>query len=81
MEIGSNFDMDLSNVSCQKYHMKSYLEASREVVFYDSGRSALKALVNHLNKRCVLLPAYICIMVYFTVYGYKINSEPFCVIN
>ena len=59
MELGSNFGMDLSQIKYQEENVQRYL-ADENVLFYDSGRSAIKALISIIRKGKILLPSYLC---------------------
>ncbi len=61
MELGSNFEIDFSNLTCKKDHIFHYLRKYHSI-YTDSGRSAstiLRSMLK-LEKGTVLLPAYIC---------------------
>ena len=80
MELGSNFELDITQLSYKQDNIFNYLK-DYHAVYTDSGRSALKILDKTLNKGIVLLPAYICESV-IDVYKkdnqirfYKINPD------
>lgn len=80
MELGSNFELDITQLSYKQDNIFSYLK-DYHAVYTDSGRSALKILDKTLKKGIVLLPAYICESV-IDVYKkdnqirfYKINRD------
>lgn len=80
MELGSNFELDITQLSYKQDNIFSYLK-DYHAVYTDSGRSALKILDKTLKKGIVLLPAYICESV-IDVYKkdnqirfYKINPD------
>ncbi len=61
MELGSEYDITLSELTIKKNNIFGYLSQAFSTVFFDSGRSALKHIASHLKKGCeVLLPEYIC---------------------
>ena len=80
MELGSNFELDITQLSYKQDNIFSYLK-DYHAVYTDSGRSALKILDKTLKKGIVLFPAYICESV-IDVYKkdnqirfYKINRD------
>lgn len=62
MELGSNFNLDLSDLTLREDNIFSYLSEYDHVLYFDSGRSALRHLVKKLGGRYdkVLLPEFIC---------------------
>ena len=59
MELGGDFELDVTQLRDVDDHLFNYLE-SYDTVYTDSGRSALRLLKRMLPKGNVLLPAYIC---------------------
>lgn len=59
MELGSEFDLKFFDVTKKNDSILSYLKGYN-TVFTDSGRSALRILLEYLNLRSVLIPRYIC---------------------
>lgn len=59
MELGSNFELDISNLEYCKDNTKQYLKDVNSI-YTDSGRSAIKLLAKKMKKGKILLPAYIC---------------------
>ena len=59
MEVGGDFELDVTQLKDVDDHLFNYLE-SYDTVYTDSGRSALRLLKRTLPKGKVLLPAYIC---------------------
>lgn len=80
MELGSEFSLDLSELSICKNNIYDYLK-EYSCAYFDSGRSALKALLKELNGSggMILLPEYICESVINCFKGniqyYKINPD------
>lgn len=80
MELGSNFDLDVTGLTYTKENVKTYL-GDRHVVYTDSGRSALRYLLSTIKKGKVLLPAYICKSVIdcftddFEIQYYELNEH------
>lgn len=62
MELGSNFNLDLSDLNVKEDNIFSYLSDFDHAFYFDSGRSALRHLARKLNGsyRKVLLPEFIC---------------------
>lgn len=62
MELGSEFSLSLSNLSTVENNTIELINQSgMEGVYFDSGRSALRFLLNNLNiEGTYLLPEYIC---------------------
>lgn len=59
MELGSEFDLDLSRLADTSDTVFAYLKEFH-TVYTDSGRSALRLLAERLSGECILLPDYIC---------------------
>lgn len=59
MELGSNFELDLSELKYEQDNIFEYLK-EYQTIYTDSGRSALKILNSVLEEGMILLPAYIC---------------------
>ena len=80
MELGSDFELDISNLQQTKDNVIQYL-SSYNSVYMDSGRSAAIALNRMLGRGIILLPSYICesvINVYkvqFRIKFYRIKSD------
>lgn len=61
MELGSEFNLSLSNLTIQENNVFAYLSRIATTWFFDCGRSAIKYCVGYLAKGDkVLLPEYIC---------------------
>lgn len=61
MELGSEYNLSLTSLSIVKENIFSYLSEFEYCYYFDSGRSALRHLVNQLqDSRHVLLPEFIC---------------------
>lgn len=80
MELGSNYDLRISELSFQDNNIKRYLE--NDSAFYvDSGRSAIKMLLPKIKKKKILLPMYICKSVVdcfsqgFEIQYYKLDMQ------
>ncbi len=80
MELGSDFELDMSNLNQTQDNFFQYLTLYN-TVYMDSGRSAAIALNRILKQGTILLPSYICgsvINVYkrqFRIKFYKINAD------
>lgn len=79
MELGSNFGMDLSQIKYQEENIQRYL-ADENVIYYDSGRSAIKDLISILKNGKILLPSYLCKSVVscfqdFMIEYYLVNEQ------
>ena len=59
MELGSEFSIDVCDISRKDNNIYEYLD-QYNLMLLDSGRSCLKLLSNTLEKGDVLLPEYIC---------------------
>ena len=60
MELGSEYNLCLNDLNIVGNNIFTYLSDFEQSNFFDSGRSALKFLVNQLNQFTkVLLPEYI----------------------
>lgn len=59
MELGSNFEWDVRNREACSNSIKQYVE-DLHPVYTDSGRSAIRLLVDKREGGKVLLPSYIC---------------------
>ena len=59
MELGSNFELDLTQSEYKKDNIFNYLN-DYYTVYTDSGRSAIRLLNKALKKGTILLPDYIC---------------------
>ena len=59
MELGSNFELDISNLVKQKDTIFEYLNEFNSI-YTDSGRSAIKLLNRVIPCGKILLPSYIC---------------------
>ena len=59
MELGSEFNLDMSDL---RISPNSFFEYMSEINYclFDSGRSALKAIIGSLGKGHILMPEYIC---------------------
>ena len=81
MELGSEYNLDLSALSTTSDNFFSHLSDIKHSFYYDSGRSALRMLVSLLNNNYkVFLPEYICESVINCfdrpkVQFYKINND------
>lgn len=61
MELGSEFDLSLSALSVRQDNIFNFLAVYPDVVYFDSGRSALKHLASSIRQKGhVLLPEFIC---------------------
>ncbi|MCI9174003.1 MAG: DegT/DnrJ/EryC1/StrS aminotransferase family protein [Lachnospiraceae bacterium] len=80
MELGSNFELDISSLHHEENHIFHYLE-TYHAYYMDSGRSALAVLNQVLTSGIILLPSYICesvVKVYrenFSIIFYKIERD------
>lgn len=80
MELGSDFELDLSELSSKHDSVYQYLQ-EYNTIFLDSGRSASRILNSVLKKGTILLPDYICesvLQVYqnqFRMKYYHINRD------
>lgn len=59
MELGSNFDINIPNLSPQEDNFYGYIQ-TYNTIFFDSARSGLRFLLKQLNCGMALLPSYIC---------------------
>ncbi|MBR1598329.1 MAG: hypothetical protein IJ661_05345 [Lachnospiraceae bacterium] len=59
MELGSNYDLDITQLNEVSNNVQSYLGGCAKV-YTDSGRSAIRFLLQKCTKVKVLLPSYIC---------------------
>lgn len=80
MELGSNFELDISSLTEQQDTVFEYL-GELNSIYTDSGRSALKLLNKLIPKGKILLPVYICESIIqtfnkeFDVQFYQINED------
>lgn len=80
MELGSNFELDLTQSEYKKDNIFNYLN-DYYTVYTDSGRSAIRLLNKVLKKGTILLPDYICESVLdiykndYKICFYKINRD------
>lgn len=80
MELGSDFELNLSELSIKNDSIYQYLQ-KYDTIFFDSGRTASRILNSVLRIGTVLLPDYICesvIQVYrnrFQIKYYHINRD------
>lgn len=80
MELGGDFELDVSQLKKTENHIFNYLE-SYHTIYVNSGRNAIRLLRAALPKGKVLLPAYICesVIKEFRENGvvefYKINPD------
>lgn len=80
MELGSNFELDISSLHNTENNIFRYLELYH-TWYMDSGRSALAVLNQVLTSGIILLPSYICesvVKVYrenFSIIFYKIKRD------
>ena len=80
MELGSNFELDISSLHNTENNIFRYLELYH-TWYMDSGRSALAVLNQVLTSGIILLPSYICesvVKVYrenFSIVFYKIKRD------
>lgn len=80
MELGSNFELDLSGLKYEQDNIFEYL-SEYHTIYTDSGRSAIKVLNSVLIRGVILLPAYICESVInaykqnYSIRFYKVNSD------
>ena len=80
MELGSDFELDVSKLNYCNDHIFSYLEPYH-TLYMDSGRSAAKLLNTMIPEGVILLPSYICdsvISVYrerFAIRFYKVHKN------
>ncbi len=80
MELGSNFELDVTNLHDTKAHIFNYL-ALYHTFYTDSGRSAFAILNRVLTAGIILLPSYICesvVKIYqekFFVEFYKVRKD------
>lgn len=80
MELGSNFELDVSTLYETENHIFHYLEAYH-TCYMDSGRSASAVLNKVLSSGTILLPSYICesvVKVYqekFSIKFYKVKKD------
>lgn len=80
MELGSNFELDISSLQKQEDNIFHYL-AEYHAVYMDSGRSAAAALCTFLKPGTLLCPSYLCesaLQAYrgkFTLRFYRIKRD------
>lgn len=80
MELGSNFELDISSLQKQEDNIFQYL-AKYHAVYMDSGRSAAAVLCKLLKPGTLLFPSYLCesaLQAYrekFTLRFYHVNSD------
>lgn len=80
MELGSNYELDVQALKDAKDPVFYYLN-DFDTLYFDSGRSAIRALIPLLEKGSVLLPNYICKSVtdmfrnHFEIQFYKLNAD------
>lgn len=86
MELGSEFDLDLSRLTDTQDTIFTYLKDFR-AIYTDSGRSALRMLSGILQGKAILMPDYVCetvtealpedchIIYYPVNYRFQINVE------
>ncbi len=80
MELGSDFELNLSGLSVKNDSIYQYLQ-EYDTIFFDSGRTAARVLNSKLKIGTILLPDYICesvIQVYrdkFKIRYYHINRD------
>lgn len=61
MELGSEFNLSLAKLNKADYNLFTYLNGFSNVVYLDSGRSAIRYLTSQLSEQDeVLLPEFIC---------------------
>ena len=58
MELGSNFDLDVNDLYMKPNNVITYL-SNYNTVWFNYGRSAIKAINIHRHRR-ILLPEFIC---------------------
>ena len=59
MELGSNFDLDISDLCYKSNNVKEYLRENN-AWYGNCGRAAIKKCIKSYEKGKVLLPTYIC---------------------
>ncbi len=80
MELGSNFEIDISNLQYVEDNIYQYLH-NYHTIYLDSGRSAIRVLNKILQKGVILLPFYICSSVIknyekdFSIRFYKVKKD------
>ena len=72
MEVGSNYDLDISQLYYTEDNIYRYL-ANFNTIYTDSGRSALKLLNRLIPCGKILLPSYICESVIHSYDGFEID--------
>ena len=61
MEIGSDYSLNLSDLSKKEKCISNYLSSFSHLYYFDSGRSAIKHISKHLKPNDeILMPEYIC---------------------
>ena len=81
MELGSEFDLALSEMTIKKNNIFDYLSEYSNQIYFDSGRSALKHLASFLQSdKEILLPEFICksvidCFIYSNVRFYKLCDD------
>jgi hypothetical protein len=80
MELGSNYELNIQSLKESEDNFLSFL-SDFNTLFFDSGRSAIRALNGTLKKGIVLMPDYICRSVTdsfdssFEIRFYKVKSD------
>lgn len=80
MELGSNFDLDISDLCYKSNNVKEYL-SENNAWYGNSGRAAIKKCIKQYEKGKVLLPSYICKSVIdcfeanFEIDFYRVNKN------
>lgn len=59
MEYGSDFSIELGNLTCTKDNIFNYLKQFHSL-YFDSGRSATKYLLSFIPVKYIALPEYLC---------------------
>lgn len=81
MELGSEFSLALEDLTYKKTNIYHYLSKFAQVIWFDSGRSALRHIASHIDEESeVLLPEFICESVWkafekHKIVFYKINED------
>ena len=61
MELGSEYNLSLQELNVREDNIFGYLSGYEKVLWFDSGRSALKHIALHLRQEDeILLPEFIC---------------------
>ena len=61
MELGSEYSLNMSDLTLKEDNLLQYLQNYQCLFFFDSGRSAVRQALSLIDKDCpVLLPEYIC---------------------